>query len=223
MTRLGWWAVTLAAVALVAAVVVLAISGGDGTEERGPKGERAAPSPATPPRPASRPRHRSSRADEVRREVHRAVDESPAPRLDRRQLNAASVVRAYVAALDRRDGARACRQFAPGALSSVDLPRRRAGCAGSLAASIGYRDPHGYPVYEGSRVARIASVWIDGRRARVVATTVTHFAKDREPSVEDDVVYLRRTGERWLISKPSAALYRAIGVGDIPPRALSPP
>ena len=78
-------------------------------------------------------------------------------------------------------------------------------------------------MYEGSRVARIASVSIDGRSARVVATTVTRFAEQREPSIEDDVVYLRRTAGRWLISKPSAALYRAIGVGDIPPRALAPP
>ena len=105
------------------------------------------------------------------------------------------MVRAYVAALDHRDGTRACRQFAPGALSSVELPRNRAGCGGSLAASIGYRDPRGYPVYEGSRVARIASVSIDGHGARVVATTVTRFADQREPSIEDDVVYLRQTGD----------------------------
>ena len=116
-----------------------------------------------------------------------------------------------------------CRQFAPGALSSVELPRHRGGCGGSLAASIGYRDPRGYPVYQGSRVARIASVSIHGRSARVVATTVTRFAEEREPSIEDDIVYLRQTGGRWLISKPSAALYRAIGAGDIPPRALAPP
>jgi hypothetical protein len=78
-------------------------------------------------------------------------------------------------------------------------------------------------VYKGSRVARIASVTIDGSTARTVATTVTQFAGDREPSIEDDVVYLERRGERWLIAKPSATFYRAIGAGNIPPSVLAPP
>ena len=52
---------------------------------------------------------------------------------------------------------------------------------------------------------------------------MTRFADNREPSVEDDVVYLRRQGGRWLIAKPSATLYRAIGVGNIPPQVLAPP
>jgi hypothetical protein len=93
----------------------------------------------------------------------------------------------------------------------------------SLSASIGYRDPRGFPVYVGSRVARIPGVAINGPDARVTATIVTKFAGNREPSVEDDVVYLRGREGRWLIAKPSVALYRAIGVGDIPPQALSPP
>ena len=64
---------------------------------------------------------------------------------------------------------------------------------------------------------------IDGSGARVVATIVTHFAGDREPSVEDDLIYMRNEDGRWLILKPSATLYRAIGVGDIPPQVLAPP
>ena len=64
---------------------------------------------------------------------------------------------------------------------------------------------------------------IDGSEARVVATTVTHFAGNREPSVEDDLIYLQSQGGRWLIAQPSATLYRAIGVGDIPPEVLAPP
>jgi hypothetical protein len=78
-------------------------------------------------------------------------------------------------------------------------------------------------VYERSRIGRIASVSIEGSEARLVATTVTHFAGDREPSVEDDLIYLRNEAGRWLIVKPSATIYRAIGVGDIPPQVLSPP
>ena len=135
----------------------------------------------------------------------------------------ARVVRAYVAALNARDGERACGLFVPGALAEVDFPRDRGSCAASLSASIGYRDPRGFPVYERSRIGRIPSVTIDGSEARVVATTVTHFAGNREPSVEDDLIYLRNEDGRWLIVKPSATLYRAIGVGDIPPQVLAPP
>ena len=133
------------------------------------------------------------------------------------------MVRAYTAALNARDGGRVCRLFVPGALAQVDFPRDRGSCDASLSASIGYRDPRGFPVYERSRIGRIPSVTVDGSEARVVATTVTHFAGNREPSVEDDLVYLRNEGERWLIVKPSATLYRAIGVGDIPPQVLAPP
>ena len=52
---------------------------------------------------------------------------------------------------------------------------------------------------------------IDGSEARLVATTVTHFTGNREPSVEDDLVYLRNEDERWLIVKPSAVFPRTIG------------
>jgi hypothetical protein len=155
--------------------------------------------------------------------VNAAVSETKPARLDPAQRRAATVVRDYVEALDSRNGGRACRLFVPGALHEVKFPRDRGDCASSLGSSIGYRDPRGFPVYEGSRVARIASVKIDGADARVVATVVTDFAGNREPSIEDDVVYLRHQGGRWLIVKPSAALYRAIGVGDIPPTVLAPP
>jgi hypothetical protein len=113
--------------------------------------------------------------------------------------------------------------LAPGALSGVSFPRDRGTCGATLSASIGYRDPRGFPVFAGARVARIAAVTITGVEARVTATTVTRFADNREPSVEDDLIYLRQADGRWLVAKPSATLYRAIGVGDIPPQVLAPP
>jgi hypothetical protein len=151
------------------------------------------------------------------------VSESKSPSLDTAQRDVVRSVRAYVAALNDHDGRRACALFLPGALSGVDFPRDEGDCADSLSASVGYRDPRGTPVYRRSRVARIPSVEIDGSQARVTATTVTRFADNREPSVEDDVVYLVQRGGRWRIAKPSVILYRAIGVGDIPPRVLAPP
>jgi hypothetical protein len=151
------------------------------------------------------------------------VAESPTPRLDPAQRQIGSVIRAYVAALNAHDGKRACALFVPRALATVRFPRDRGSCATSLSASVGYRDPRGFPVYVRSRVARIPDVAISGTTARVTATVVTRFAGGREPSVEDDVIYLAKSGRRWLIAKPSATLYRALGVGNIPPQAIAPP
>ena len=225
----------LAAAALATAAGVLILSGGE--EGGGPRqpaeqqGVPAEPSRA-PPRHQRQATGKPSPAQPqgTRAAGHEAVRSSPAPRLGPGQREVARVVRAYLAALNARDGGRACRLFVPGALAEVDFPRHRGSCAASLTASIGYRDPRGFPVYGRSRIGRIPSVTIDRAEpgivpasARVVATIVTHFAGNREPSVEDDLVYLRNEDGRWLIVKPSATLYRAIGVGDIPPRVLAPP
>jgi hypothetical protein len=216
--------VVLAAAAATGAGLLVIDGDGDRGGDR--TGDAATSRPA-PPHPSARPGsghtasegHRSTTRDAVRR----AVRESGSPPLDPGQERVAEAVRAYVAALAAHDGPRGCALFARGALAGFEFPRDRGGCAASLAASIGYRDPAGFPVYESSRVARIPRVVIEGSAARVTATTVTRFADRREPSVEDDVIYLRDEGGRWRIAKPSATLYRAVGIGEIPPRALAAP
>ncbi len=226
----------LVAATLATAAGVLVLSGDEeGGGPQRPAQQQGVPTEpsVTTPRQQHGPRGETPEAHPqgTRAAVQEAVRSSPAPRLDPGQREVARVVRAYVAALNAREGGRVCRLFIPGALAKVDFPRDRGTCAASLSASIGYRDPHGFPVYDSSRIGRIASVTIDGSEAgnrsgadaRVVATTVTHFAGSREPSVEDDLVYLRNDDERWLIVKPSATLYRALGVGDIPPQVLAPP
>jgi hypothetical protein len=216
--------VLLVAVAATAAGVLL-ISGDDGSDNGGqPVGESPTPpAPARTTTTKSQKHHQRTHRPSTQREVRQAVQESNAPRLDPGQRQVARVVRAYVAALDARDGERACALFVPDALSKVDFPRNRGTCARSLSASIGYRDPRGFPVFRSTRVARIPAVAIEGPAARVTATTVTRFADNREPSVEDDVIYLGKQGGTWLIEKPSVTLYRAIGVGDIAPQVLAPP
>jgi hypothetical protein len=52
---------------------------------------------------------------------------------------------------------------------------------------------------------------------------VTTYRGDREPTIEDDLVYLRRTGTAWLVAKPSASFYRAIGAREVPLTALVAP
>jgi len=228
--------VWLVAAALATAAGVLVLSADEeGGGPQQPAEQQGVPTEpgVTTPRQQHGSRGEASRAHPqgTRAAVQEAVRSSPAPRLDPGQREVARVVRAYVAALNARDGWRVCGLFIAGALAEVNFPRDRGSCAASLSASIGYRDPRGFPVYDRSRIARIASVTVDGSEAsnhsganaRVVATTVTHFAGNREPSVEDDLVYLRNEDERWLIVKPSATLYRAIGVGDIPPQVLAPP
>jgi hypothetical protein len=128
-----------------------------------------------------------------------------------------------VEALNERDGARVCSLLPPGAIEMLDLPRERGGCGPSLSASIGYADPRGFPVFEEARFEDVVSVETEGDSARLTATIVTHFADRKQPSIEDDVVYLERDDRGWVVAQPSATFYRAIGVADVPPQVLKPP
>ncbi len=145
------------------------------------------------------------------------------PRLEALGREAERTVRAFVAALDAGDGARACALLAPGAIEQVELPRARGDCAASLEASIGYRDPRGMPVWQGAEVSALKTAELGPERATLVATVATTFADRDEISIEDDVVYLLRGAGGWLIAKPSSTLYRAVGIADVPPSVLSPP
>ena len=147
------------------------------------------------------------------------------PRTTELEQAAEQAARDYIDALNARDGAAVCELFAPGVLDAVDLPEPRGDCAASVSASIGYRDPRGLPVWKRAHPThlRVAKLGEDGGSAEVVATVVTTFADRDELSTEDDVIYLTRDGDRWLLAKPSATFYRAIGVGDIPASVLAPP
>ena len=135
---------------------------------------------------------------------------------------AASAARGYVQALDRRSGGAVCRSFVPGALDDVDFPETRGSCAATVAASLGFRR-QGFPVWDHSEMTSDVSAKIDGDSAKVVATIFTSYADVREPTIEDDIIYLTRNGDRWLVAKPSLTLYRAIGDADPPPSVLTPP
>jgi hypothetical protein len=132
-------------------------------------------------------------------------------------------VRSYIDALDRHDASLVCELLAPGALRLSELPVRRGACASSLAASIGHRRPGGTPAWRRTTIAEIRAVSVEGVGARVTATVVHRFADRKYTSVEDDVIYLRPAGERWLLAKPSGTLYRAVGYPEPPLRAFTPP
>lgn len=131
-------------------------------------------------------------------------------------------VRAYIEALDARDGERVCALLAPGAEDELRLPRERGSCPASLEASIGYRDPRGLPQFRGVRLTGVAGIDLRGEEARATTNIVTTFADRAEPSIEDDIIYLEQTGGRWKIAQPSAALYRAIGA-EPGARSIAPP
>ena len=136
-----------------------------------------------------------------------------------------AAVRRYVAAVDRHDGRAVCAALVPGALQALRFPVRPVACGRALSTAIGHAT-RGGPAWKRTRIARINRVEVDPERpgeGRVEATVVHTFRGRRQPSVEDDLVYLTRTGGRWLLVQPSATLYRAIGYRTPPLSSLSPP
>jgi hypothetical protein len=216
--------------ALILALVALAPAGCGDDEEpaspatTGPEAGAEAPAPSPSEEPGEQPAGEPSAPPPPEGKPSGPAESGAGdPRVTRLEREAQRAVRAFVAALDDRDGESACALLAPGALDQIELPERRQGCAATLEASIGHRDPRGLPVWEGAEIARVRSVELDGETARVVASVVTRFADRDEPSVEDDIVYLTRAGDGWVLTKPSATLYRAVGIADIPPSVLAPP
>jgi hypothetical protein len=72
-------------------------------------------------------------------------------------------------------------------------------------------------------VAGIKSVVHSGAGIRATVTIVDRYARNPQPSIEDDVVFLVQRGGQWLIEKPSITIYRAIGTPDPPPSVLAAP
>ncbi|MGH2994142.1 MAG: hypothetical protein ACRDL1_11470 [Solirubrobacterales bacterium] len=205
--RLWVFAVPVVA-AVVAGVAVVLISGGDESAED-TVGDTAAPAGEFPA-----PFPEKDTPDDGSGGVVAGQDEEEA------------VIRAarnYLEGIDARDGRRVCSVLAPGAIQNLELPNERAGCAPSLDASIGYRDPRGFPVFDRARVQAIRDVTLGAGEARVTATVVTRFADRAQPSIEDDLIYLLKLGGEWRVVKPSATLYRAVGKPEAPPQVLAPP
>lgn len=219
----------LVAAFVIAAAAALALGAFDRDEEPSrPAAEP--PAAATPSQPRAEPRE-----ERPERAVEEGDEEAPDPPGDEQEgpsgpppesdpeREAAAAFRSFVRALADRDAEAVCAAFAPGALRGVEFPDARGDCPASVDASLGFRDRRGLPVWKTSRLGGAISARIDGDQARVVATVVTRYADDREPSVEDDIAYLERRGSRWLLRQPSATFYRAIGVAELPPTALMPP
>jgi hypothetical protein len=145
------------------------------------------------------------------------------PRTNSLEDTAGLTVRDYIDAINAKDGGAVCALLVPGSIEQMDLPVQRGSCAASVDASIGYRDPRGIP-WKHTELLKLRKVEVsNGRTATVLASIRTDFADRDEPSFEDDIVFLTRSDGQWLLTKPSASLYRAVGVADVPLAVLSPP
>ena len=203
------WAIAMPILAAsAAAITVILISGGDEEPEDAPD-RMSAPAAGESPAP-------SGGAEPGGEQKRTTASKDPEKAVVR-------AARGYLEAIDARDGARVCTSLVPGAIEALPLPRERGDCAASLNASIGYRDPRGFPVFDRARIRSMPDVVVAGEKARVTATVVTEFADRDQPSIEEDVIYLADTGDRWRVVKPSSTLYRAVGEPDVPPDALAPP
>ncbi len=217
-----------AGLALAALALATPVITGCGNEEAEDVSSEATTSPATdssapggepqPEPPADKPK-----PPEEGKESGPADGGTDDPRVTAAERQAARAVRSFLTALDAGEFARACVLLAPDVLDAVELPEPRGRCPASLEASVGYRDPRGLPVWDGVEAAEVRVAELDAESAKVIATVVTRFADRDEPSIEDDIIYLTRAGDRWLIAKPSSSLYRAVGIADIPPSVLTPP
>jgi hypothetical protein len=171
----------LAVAAVAGALGVIALSGGDGDEPPA----TAPVTPTTSPGPAT---EEAATAPDEDEETGGASEQE-------RQVE--RVVRSYVEAINAKDGQTIC-ELVPGVSEELELPEDRGSCEASIAASIGYRDPRGFPVWKSSEVERVRSI-------------------------EDDTIYLQDRGHGWLLAKPSATIYRAVGYPDVPPQVLAAP
>jgi hypothetical protein len=145
------------------------------------------------------------------------------PRTNSLEETAGRTVRQYIDAINAKDGDAICALLLPGTIEEVGLPVERGSCAASVDASIGFSDSHSIP-WQHTELLKFRKVEVsNGRTATVLASIRTDFADRDEPSYEDDIVFLTRSGTKWLLTKPSASLYRAVGVADVPLSVLSPP
>lgn len=217
------------AIGLVAAAVALAGCGGaDETAESTtpPQASTVASPPTTaaaPPEPVTEDSAASEAGAEASPEAPAIGDDAVGELDDDDRAQVEETVRAYIDGLNAGDGAAACAAFAPGGLTTSELPVRRGGCAASLDASIGFRRGGGRPAWEGTEIATVDALALTGDRARVTATVNHRFSDRKYSSVEEDVVYLERLVAGWRILKPSATLYRAVGYPEPPLRAFTPP
>lgn len=126
-------------------------------------------------------------------------------------LGPREVVRAYVRALDERDGRRFCELVAPYISGRYDVIARDPdsgytgsdGCAGLVSAQIGYVEDCCVPEFVRAKVERIGAVERHGELRAVRARVRVLVLEESRPRTEriDEVVWLARLDGAWRVAK----------------------
>jgi hypothetical protein len=196
----------------LAATVLLPACG----NESGPSKQQPDRSAKSPNEPASRSEHRPG--------------EYPADR----DLSPEEVVRAYVAALNNRDGRRFCGLVAPYISGRFDLAgrdpdsglRKLSGCPELVSAFIGYIEDCCPPEFQRVVIDHMAGPVKDGQLTRLDLDLTIHVKKDNRPATMPlkDTVWLARMDGAWRVAKLSAVARAAsLAVGDDDPDPRSAP
>lgn len=146
--------------------------------------------------------------------------------LERRaEREAKRAYRRYITAIDGADGAALCAAVAGDLSRELGPVVKRGSCADRIGGSIGYEDPRGFPVWEGTSLTAVDRVALgpEARQARITASIVTRFRDRNQPSIESDIAYLAKRRGDWILLKPTGALYRAVGKPEPPPSVIAPP
>ena len=192
---------------LLAAAAIGGCGGGGEPEDGGSAGSPLTDPAATEAAPEAQPAEPAGGQGELSED-------------DRAAVLAAS--RGYIGALNRGDGTAVCERLTAEALAGVRL-RGQGDCSARMDASIGRTGAGGAPAWKRTSVEEVKAVSVGEQEARVTATVVHTFSDRDYPSVEDDVIYLRREPDGWKIAKASATLYRAVGYPEPPLRAFTAP
>ena len=189
----------------------------------GPKVDGKLPPGATGPVDAAEEETEGPAAAEASPEAEANGPRASGELSDSDRAAVTSVVREYVAALNGGNAGRVCGLIERGSLDLDELPRRAGGCRGSVGGSIGTSPRGGGPAWRRTQIVEVKPERLDDDRARITATVTHRFSDRKYVSVEDDVIYLERVSGQWLLAKPSATFYRAVGYAQPPLRAFTPP
>jgi hypothetical protein len=165
-------------------------------------------------------------------ERHRAADVVTHYPVDR-SLDEHGTVRAYVEALDRRDGKRFCGVMAPWISGGYDLVmgdpdsimRSLGDCAGFVSAYIGYIEDCCPPKFLHARVIALGPPASEAGLRRVDAEIELELEEEGTRRTERlrDRIWLVRADGAWRVAKLSAVAARAsigsVHHGDDPPEA----
>lgn len=126
-------------------------------------------------------------------------------------LGPEAVMRAYVEALDERDGERFCTVVAPYIAGRFDLVtsnpdslfRNMDGCPDFVSAFIGYVEDCCPPEFKGAKVERIDAVEKHGELRMVRGRVRVQIVQNQVPRTEvvDAVVWLARLAGAWRVAK----------------------